>query len=241
MSGQGECPREGVGVTARRRGRPLQLSPETREALVLEAAGGLLSEQQLDDVTMTAIADRAHMSKRTLYRMFGSREALLEAAIRRVAQTVFQPLDPAARRLALADRLDLLLTIDKDPATEPHRLELLRAIIAGTRTFPVLARRTLAEGRELLERNVASELRTAVARGEIGLPADRIDLAALILIDMAFDNPLSRLLGPDLPAPTAERIRTRRRAAIAIFLAGLPALGATTGSVHARAQTHGGI
>ena len=50
---------------AARRGRPLQMDPETRHAQIVKAAKLLLHSRPFDDVHMSAIANAAGMSKRT--------------------------------------------------------------------------------------------------------------------------------------------------------------------------------
>ena len=95
---------------ARRRGRPVQIDQDRREELVLVATTELLSELRLDEVTMAAIAERAGMSKRTVYGMFENREALLGACMARIGQSVFRPLDPSDRNLPIGERLKRLLS-----------------------------------------------------------------------------------------------------------------------------------
>ncbi|GAC1673280.1 MAG: hypothetical protein PVS3B2_15390 [Candidatus Dormibacteraceae bacterium] len=49
-------------------------------ALIVEAAGSLLRERFLDDVTLESIAERAGVTVRTVLRHFGTRELLIDAA-----------------------------------------------------------------------------------------------------------------------------------------------------------------
>lgn len=205
----------------RRRGRPVQIAPARRVQMVLDATQALLAEHPLGDVTMTAIAARAGMSKRTLYGMFDSREALLEACIARLSGSIFQPLAEEERALPVERRLKALLTLNTGPQTELYTLELLRALIAEASSFSALARRTCEEGFERLAGNVAAELGEGLRRGEIDLPAERVPLAARIVIDMAFDNPIPFLLNPDTPRPSPEQKAARREWAVEIFLNGL--------------------
>nr|WP_157973620.1 TetR/AcrR family transcriptional regulator [Tropicimonas sp. IMCC34043] len=225
------CPESGNPKGPRRRGRPVQIEPERRQELLLTATAELLSERRLDEVTMTAVSDRAGMSKRTIYGMFDSREALLEAAITHVSRAIFRPLDDTARALPLADRLRRLMTVNTVPGAENYKIELLRTIITSAKAFPDLARRACDEGFGVLVRNIATEIDIGVRTGEIALPEDQIPLAARILVDMTFENPIPKLLRSDLSHPDPACSAERRELAIAIFLRGLagPATGAGTG------------
>ncbi|MHB8614313.1 MAG: TetR/AcrR family transcriptional regulator [Candidatus Dormibacteraceae bacterium] len=49
-------------------------------ALIVEAAGSLLRERFLDDVTLDSIAERAGVTVRTVLRRFGTRDLLIDAA-----------------------------------------------------------------------------------------------------------------------------------------------------------------
>ena len=202
----------------RRRGRPVQIDQDTREEIVLDATTQLLSELRLDEVTMAAIADRAGMSKRTVYGMFENREHLLGACIARIGKTVFRPLSPAERRLPVAARLKRVLTHNEVPGFEDNSLELLRAIIASTRTYPLLARRTSEKSTIALAGMVIEELQAAVQAGELSIPADQMQLHADLLVGMALENPVPRLLDPELPLSTPEEIAARRNLAVDLFV-----------------------
>ena len=54
---------------------------EQKHLDILEAASNLFKECGFSDVSMDAIADRAGVSKRTVYNHFGSKEALFEAIL----------------------------------------------------------------------------------------------------------------------------------------------------------------
>ncbi|SFJ06925.1 TetR/AcrR family transcriptional regulator [Celeribacter neptunius] len=216
---EGEC----CGTFVRRRGRPVQMDLQAREEAILEAAGDLLSEQGVDHVTMAAIARRAGMSKRTLYEHFDGREALLGKVIARIGETIFRPLALEDTERPLSERLKLLLTLNKPVGSEAQKLEFLRTIIAQAQTYPTLARQLLENGRGRLVGFVTAELLRAVARGEIAVPAERIELAGAILVDMVFEDPIPRMLDPSLPHPGPEDMTQRRDLAIDLFLGGCAA------------------
>ena len=206
---------------ARRRGRPVQMDPAERESLVLEAAIGLMSDTRPDEVTMAAIAQRASMSKRTLYALYGSREELLGACLQQMGKSLFRPLRPDERDASLEDRLRILLTLNPSMENPQAPLEMLRAVIAEARSYPQLACSLGKNGPGQVVDLLCRELTAAAAAGDIALSTEDIPGAAELLLDMVMGNTIACLLDPDrmlrLPAERA----ARRDRAIAIFLNGV--------------------
>ncbi|MFC2967095.1 TetR/AcrR family transcriptional regulator [Acidimangrovimonas pyrenivorans] len=213
-------PPEGAEVPCRRRGRPVQLDPDTRIARVLDATEALLADQGVDRISMSAIARAAGMSKRTVYELFASREELIGACLRRMLASVFRPLAPDEAALPLPERLRIILTMHWAPGIEDRSLEILRAAIAETRRQPALARHLLDNGFSELSGRIEEELRREVDRGALAL--DDIPLAAEILRDMVCENPVAALLDPTRPASDRRNARAARRdRAIEIFCRGI--------------------
>lgn len=203
-----------------RRGRPQQMDPSAREAAILEVAAQLLMEVPFDDVTMVAIACRAGMSKRTVYEHFKNREELLVRSIVDISRTIFLPLSSEDTQRSLRDRLSLLLRINAPPGCEAHKLEFLRSIIAKAQAYPVLAQQLHANGRGVLIGFVRTEIERAMESGEIVLAPADLNMAAEMLLDMAFENTLTRLLHPGLQRQDDAEIERRRDFAITVFLRG---------------------
>ncbi|WP_161470954.1 TetR/AcrR family transcriptional regulator [Tropicimonas marinistellae] len=205
----------------RKRGRPVQMDPAEREALVLDCAIDLLSENGLEDVTMADIAKRAGMSKRTLYALYRSREELLGAGLKRMSKTLFRPLRQEERDASLEERLRILLTFT--PGKHPNSLviEMLRAVIAAVPSYPELGRRLSRKGPGQVAVLLCEELRRAVEAGEIEIEQDDIPAVSDLLVDMVVGNTISRLLDPDSLPRTPEETDARRDRAIRIFLNGV--------------------
>jgi AcrR family transcriptional regulator len=90
-------------TTLRVAARPPEARPEAAEASdhaerALRAFEALLAEQALATVTMEQVAERASMSRRTLYANFSDRRRLLEAAIDGACAQVAAVMLPAFRR-----------------------------------------------------------------------------------------------------------------------------------------------
>ena len=215
--------------TSRRRGRPVQMCPAEREALVLDCAIALLSERGAEEVTVADIAQRAGMSKRTLYEHFESHEALLGSVISRMGERIFRPLRPEDEGRSLTERLQILLTLNKPPGAEKSKLEFLRTLIARAQTYPTLSRQLLENGRGRLIGHVSEELARASRAGEIELAPDAAALAAEMLVNLTFEDPVPRLLLCVDCDPSPEEMVRRRDLAISLFLHGCGAknLGAS--------------
>lgn len=211
---------------ARRRGRPPQMDAATRRAHIVKAAKDLLNSRPFDDISMSAIAKEAGMSKRTLYELFDGREALLGEAIADLGRGLFRALTPEEQAMPLEQRLDTLMTINTPPGAEAQKIELLRTLISKVGVYRDIAESLCENGRGLLKHNLATELAHAREAGEIHLPEAHVSMAADILIDMGFESPILRLLSPSLPEPSPDEKAARRRLAIALFLEGCRARGA---------------
>lgn len=211
-------PKARPDAKAARPGRPAQMPAAEREQLVLDAMERVIAAKGLGGASMAAIAREAGMSKRTLYRLWDSRDAMFEALVRRLRASVVRPLRPEERDLPLAERLRRLLRPEARYAASEARAAVLRAIIAEAPRHPDLARAFVREGPRSARRIVQEELGRAVARGEI--VAEDTEAAARLLCDMAYINPLDRLIDPDESAPSAVSADRRLELALRTFLGG---------------------
>ncbi|MCA0964561.1 TetR/AcrR family transcriptional regulator [Salipiger bermudensis] len=212
-------------VPPRRRGRPVQIDQETREAMVLDAVGELLLHCRLEDISMSGIARKAGMSKRTLYTIFASREELLGATFARIGQRIFRPLAAHERDLPLVERLNKLMTLNEIPQFEQGAVEVLRAVIAEAPIHPGIARQWDAEGRGALISYISAELAAATGNGEVTLHDLTATEAAEFLVDMVMGETLHELLTPGearrAGCDAREEKQLRRQRAIRVFLEGI--------------------
>jgi AcrR family transcriptional regulator len=147
-------------------------SEEARQA-ALDAALDLLAEQGVDAATFEEVAARSGVAKTTLYRHFGTKQAMLVAA----ASSCFVE-HPTPDTGDLLD--DLRLIFDKGAdAEERHRVPdvMPRLLAAGD---PEL-HRCLVAMLEERRRPVRTVLQLAQLRGEISRDAD-LDVALAMLI-----------------------------------------------------------
>lgn len=201
-----------------RRGRPARYSRCEREMLIQEAMERVIAEKGLRGATMEAIAGEAGMSKRTLYAVYDSRDALFEAWVRRLRASVIRPLSPEERALPLPERLRRLLSSETRCGDSERRLLVLRAVIAEAAAYPQMARAYLREGPDAARDILRAELDHAVAAGELR-PLNACK-AAHLLLDMVYATKLRRLLDPDGAPPTPAEAEERLSLALTVFLDG---------------------
>ncbi|WP_262850024.1 TetR/AcrR family transcriptional regulator [Mumia quercus] len=186
-----------------------RLTPERTDELYA-AVLRLLTELGYDKLTMDRIAEETRSSKATLYRQWGSKEALVVAAFDAHAPEVPSVVETGSLRGDFLALYRVINEVDPDIA-------LAGAVLHACQTHP-----TLAES--LHDRVIASRvgvvdevLRRAVARGEIDP-----------------DNPAIPFLVPTLVGPAMVRELIERKPADMTYLAAfldaviLPALGITT-------------
>lgn len=203
------------------RGRPRQLDRCERETRILDAMERVLAHKGLHAASMSAIAREAAMSKRTLYQVFNSRARLFEACVRRIRTTFVRPLRDDERDLPIETRLIRLLTPGAAGAGRALQTAILRAIVAEAARHPEIARTFRREGPEEARRLIREELGRAAERGEVRL--DDVEAAARLLCDMAFENPVDRLIDPRAAAPTPAQAMARAELAVRVFLRGVGA------------------
>jgi AcrR family transcriptional regulator len=171
---------------------PREDGPRSRQARteqvrdkVLAAAGQLMLEGGLAAATMEAIAARARVSKRTLYKYWPSRGAVaLEGFMRSAAASQVFPEDATA-----AEALEFLVVAAVRLFTETPAGPLMRSLVADAQSQDEIAtamreqwlgpRRTLAAGL----------IRQAVADGEF-----RDGLDTEVVLDLLFAPVYYRLL-----------------------------------------------
>ncbi len=170
------------------RGRPRS---EKAHQAILTAAAEMLLAGGLSAVSMDAVADRAGVSKATIYRWWPSKETLALDAL----YTEWAAARPRVRgtRSLRGDLLSLLRPWAGLTSSRPYG-RVIAALLTEVQTDPVFAaeyRRRVVEPRREEARDV---FRRAIGRGEI--PADiKIEVA----IDLLYGPLYHRLLHGHLP------------------------------------------
>lgn len=172
----------------RRRGRPRS---EKARVAILAAAGELLLERGVEAVSMDAIAERAGVSKATIYRWWSTKETLaIDALYEDWAAAYPEAPDTGSLR---EDLLGVFLPWADHIATRPYA-RVLGALVTRARTDPGFADEfdhRLVQPRRDRARPIFAR---AIARGE--LPADTDTELA---IDLLYGAVYHRFLQGHLP------------------------------------------
>ena len=177
-----------VTTEAPQRGRPR--SERARKA-ILEAASELLLARGLSAVSMDAVAERAGVSKATIYRWWPTKETLaLDALYTEWAAARPHPRDTGSLR---GDLLSLLRPWARLAGSRPYG-RVVAALLTEAQTDPVFAaeyRERFVEPRRQQARDI---FRRAIERGEI--PADtKVEVA----LDLLYGPLYHRLLHGHAP------------------------------------------
>jgi AcrR family transcriptional regulator len=190
---------------------PPPYAEATRDLLhtrVLDAVGELLLQRPWSEVRMSDVAERAGVSRQTLYNGFGSRADLAQAYVTREAEAFLVTVDAAVRehsaepREALAAALEVFLG-----AAETH--PLIRAIASsdgGEELLPLVTTRGGPVVGMVTDRLTAvlCDVWPALKAADAALVSDTLARLAISHAALPSDSPrataaaTARLLGPSL-------------------------------------------
>ncbi|WP_165585297.1 TetR/AcrR family transcriptional regulator [Roseococcus sp. SYP-B2431] len=196
--------------------RPRLPEAERRQA-ILRVAESVFLAQGYAATNMDDVARGARMSKKTLYQLFSSKEALFEA----VMTEHLAPLLVATPEEAEDDlRKGLIALLDRAAThlLDERHAGFFRLISAEVKRTPELAeafhRAGPARGKGALERYLAAQ----AARGNLRL--EDPEEAAGMLFGLAIGEPHMRMILAQRHAPGPEEISARVARAVDIFLNG---------------------
>jgi AcrR family transcriptional regulator len=187
-SPRGEPPGAAGTVGAPARGRPRS---EKAHQAILAAAGDLLLARGLSAVSMDAVAERAGVSKATIYRWWPTKESLaLDALFTEWAAVQPRLRDTGTLR---GDLLALLRPWARLATSKPYG-RVIGALVTEAQTDPAFAAEYLRRVVEPRRDQARAIFRRAIERGEI--PADtKIEVA----VDMVYGPLYHRLLHGHAP------------------------------------------
>jgi AcrR family transcriptional regulator len=212
---------EPMAAPAHRPGRPKQLTDEQRQALLLDAAEHVFLDNGYHASTMADVALRAKMSKKTIYQIFPTKDALFAALLSdRLSSLTVPPIEDDDDDLAKS--LENLLTSLGQIILSPQQIRLSRLMISEGWRAPEMARgfdqTGLGRGGGALEKWLARQ----VSKGRL-LIKDPIK-ASKMLYGLALGDTHMFLLMSMRAYPSPEEIRARVAEAVALFLNGVDAI-----------------
>jgi TetR/AcrR family transcriptional repressor of mexJK operon len=143
----------------------------SKQAQILEAAGGLFLDQGFGATSMDAVARRAGVSKATLYAHFSGKEELFSAIIggecgKQARLFEATASDGADLRQALMEIGHGFLTL----LLSPKATAMYRVVVAEAGRFPELGHAFFRSGPDIVKRRIRSFLEEAGRRGQLALP-----------------------------------------------------------------------
>ena len=181
------------------------LSPQKDEA-ILGSAVELLLKTGYTGLSMEAVATGAAVSKRTLYKRYANKEALMGAAAKQLFSRLRAtlPTPPRQRKdisAALVEYAESVVEFLLDPTVS----DVLRVVIAESHRQPALGKAFVENGKTPIERGFADFL------GECtGLRVTEPETAAMHFLGMLKEV----AVWPRLLSPTVPLSRKARRSAI---------------------------
>jgi AcrR family transcriptional regulator len=203
----------------RSRGRPLQLSPEERRQRLIGAAEHAFLDAGYAATSMDDVAKCAGMSKKTVYEIFATKEALFGAWIANQVATLMTVTeeDDGARPPGevLADLLQQVASF----ALSPRQIKMHRLVMAEVRRSPAIAEAFFREGPDRCRATLGRWLALQCARGSFVI--EDPEEAAGMLFHMVVGDPLLRLEHAEACDVPKAAIESRVRRAMDIFLNGI--------------------
>jgi AcrR family transcriptional regulator len=199
---------------------PATCAPEDQGDLrsrILGAAFDAFMEHGFARASTLEIASRARVSKRELYALFASKQAMLEACITGRSR-VRLPLDlpePRDRAMFEAVLVGFGATLMRE-VCKPEVIGTFRLAIAESELSPEVARVLDQFGRQATRAALARHLAAAQAAGLLGA-GDPAEMAAEFLALLWRDLLVSLLLRVRQPPAETERLDHARRATAALL------------------------
>ncbi len=207
----------------RRAGRPPVLASIDRRRHLLDAAAVVFMEKGYAAATVDAIAAAAGMSKKTVYRVFGSKLALFDALLDDRFFNFPEPPDEDCS--SLEEGLIRILTATANILLQPDRAALLRVIIAEGQAAPEL---TTAFGRLKLSREMNALERWFERQQRLGaLKVGNVHEAARLIFGLTIAEPMIQILVAAPPRAGDPSLASRIEAGVKVFLRGVVALSVT--------------
>jgi TetR/AcrR family transcriptional regulator of autoinduction and epiphytic fitness len=202
----------------RRRGRPREISEDERRRRLIAVAEKVFVEQGYGAASMDEVAQDASMSKKTLYQLFDTKEALFAAVITDRMRALSEGAEKGAGTRPLKDAVVEYLCEAACYILSPRHVALFRVLIGEAWRAPGMAQAfdnaCAGRGKSVLARWLAQE--TEAGRLDLEDPVQ----AAGMLFGMVVGEPHHRMLMGEGRPPSRTTIEARVRKAVDIFLQG---------------------
>ena len=188
-------------------GRPQAIAPAERREKIIDVAGSIFIAEGYSSTNMETIAQRCGMSKKTLYQVFESKEALFAALIcdvRRYEDTSQQA------QATDADNLSGTLLRIAEWTLAPRQIGLTRLVIAESLAAPALAEQfrghAIEQGRRMIRESLARTWKKDRKKSAAQIEA----MAAFAFGAAIAELQLRALVGEDISSSRAKSSLSKR-------------------------------
>ena len=207
------------------RGRPQRRPDSETRQIIYEAARHEFADNGFASTSMEAVARRAGVSTKTLYRLLPNKAALFEGMVSDRLDTFVSAVNlHAADHSDIQEALSAALMACADLALDKEVIALQRMILQETGKFPEIAGMFYANAIHRTTIALADWLRAQQKRGLIAL--EDLEEAAGMLLGMVASAPRRAAMFGALPLPSRPEIEARVRTCAALFLRGCLVQGA---------------
>jgi AcrR family transcriptional regulator len=216
-----------INITQDRRcrGRPQRRPDSETRQVIYEAARHEFAGSGFASTCMEAVARRAGVSTKTLYRLIPNKAALFEGMVSDRLDTFVSEVNlHAADHTDIQEALGAALMACADLALDGEVIALQRMILQEAGKFSEIAGMFYANAIHRTTIALADWLRAQQKRGLIAL--DDVEEAAGMLLGMVASAPRRAAMFGGMPLPSRPQIEARVRTCAALFLRGCLAEGA---------------
>ena len=213
---------ENEQMERRPRGRPQVRCDDDTRHLIVEAAALEFQTNGYAATNIGAVAQRAGVSTKTLYRLMPNKAALFEGMVSDRLDRFLSDFNLQVPEDAdIEAGLNAALMAYADLGLDPDVVALQRIILQETGQFPALATAFYNNGIVRTTAALTKWLRLQVKRGLIDL--DNPGEAAGILIGMVASAPQRAAIYGGVPLPSRAQLKARVRKCVKLFLHGCEA------------------
>jgi AcrR family transcriptional regulator len=201
------------------RGRPQVRPDDETRRIIFEAARHAFADGGYAVTSMEAVARRAGVSTKTLYRLVPNKATLFEGMVTdRLDRFVSTVNLHAADDAGIEDALAAALMACAELTLDEEVIAIQRIMLQEAGQFPDIAGMFYTNAIQRTSAALADWLRAQQQRGSIKL--DDIDEAAGMLLGMVASAPRRAALFGRVPLPSRSEIEARARSCAALFLRG---------------------
>ncbi len=211
------CPSADSAAKAAARRDPKRLTAEERRETIMDAAKELFLTKGYAATSLEEVVATSGGSLSTVYQLFGNKQGLWEALVKRACDQVTAPLHAAmihhgSPRVVLKEFAQRLDSLERSPETAGA----LRLMLAEGGKYPELAKTLFSTGPDVGKQVVVAYLDSEVAAGRLAIPCTHVaadQFRSLVCSDTKLRNACG-VLADHSPEEMSQRLD----AAVEMFL-----------------------